>query len=208
MTSAQNAGDTSDDVVTGDDTTNDDQGVSGAAGTSNDASDDTSSGDTVSRSELDKALERMKAADKRASELDSKLKEIERKEKTELENAQSDLEELKSKLGDREQQVADLQLENAFLTQNKYVWHDPTDAMRLMDTTGVRVEDGKVIGLAEAVEKLAKAKPHLLKSTDGDDEGKGKNSTEASGTPRNGTRKGDKKEPPRDYSARFPALKR
>lgn len=206
MTSAQRDPNATDDDDTNDDTSNDSQLASGDAGTSNDASDDTSSSDTVSKADLDKALERMKAADKRASELQDKLKEIERKEKTELENAQSDLEDAKKQLEVVGQELADLRLENAFLTNNKYTWHDPSDAMRLMDTEGVRVEEGKVIGLADAIEKLAKAKPHLLKSED--DGGKGKDSSAASGTPRNGTRKGDKKEPPRDYSARFPALKR
>lgn len=208
MTSSVIDPNATDDDATGDDTTNDNQGASGDAGTSNASTDDTSSGDVVPKSELEKTIERMKAADKRASELETKLKEIERKEKTELENAQSDLEETKTRLAAVQQDLSDLRLENAFLTQNKYTWHDPSDAMRLMDTEGVRVdEDGKVIGLADAVEKLAKAKPHLLKSDD-DNGGKGNSSTEASGTPRNGTRKGDKKDPPKDYSARFPALKR
>jgi hypothetical protein len=68
---------------------------------------------------------------------------------------------------------------------------------------GVEIKDDKVHGLAEAVDKLAKAKPHLLKKDEG-----GNSSSAASGTANNGTRKGGTKTPPKNYQSRFPALRR
>lgn len=190
------------------DTSNDDKSASGAAGTSNDTSkDDTTTGDVVTRAEFDAMVARMKGADQAKATAETKLREIERKDATELENANRDLTDFREKVSTLQKQVDDMALENDFLTNNKYTWHDPSDAMRLMDMQGVEVKDGKVIGLGPAIEKLAKAKPHLLKAdaSKKDDKAEG---TGPSGSANNGRRKGEKNDPPKDYSLRFPALRR
>lgn len=203
MADDQNAQDATDDTPGTNDTSNDNQNASGDAGTSNDTSDDTS-GDVVTRADLEKALDRMKAADKRASTLENELKEIKRKEQSELENAKTDLQEVTKQRDALAKKVDEMALENAFLTDNKHTWHDPTDALRLMDREGVEIKDGSVNGLKQAIEKLAKAKPHLIKQVDGDENG----SSAASGSANNGNRKGSGKTPKSDMSSRFPALRR
>jgi hypothetical protein len=105
--------------------------------------------------------------------------------------------------------VDQMTLQNAFLTDNKHTWVDASDALRLLDMDGVEVKDGNVTGLGAAIEKLAKAKPHLLQKTEKKDDEDGKDgSSAASGSANNGRRKGDESKDKRDYSGRFPALKR
>lgn len=201
---AQNAQDTSDGVAPNDDARDTRQSAQGAAGTSNDASsNDTPGDDVVTRSEFEATQARMKAADKRAAELQVKLKEFEDKDKSDLEKAQNLVQEVTAERDKLAGRIREMALQNAFLTDNKYTWHDPRDALRLMDMEGVEVDDdGKVQGLKPAIEKLAKAKPHLIKQ-DGD----GNGSSAASGSANNGTRKGGAQQPKRNYSSRFPALR-
>lgn len=183
--------------------------ASGDSGTGTGDADASKGDDVVSKADHDAVVARMKAADKRASELEGKVKEQERKDKTELENAKSDVEERDKQIVKLLEQIDTTALENAFLTNNKYSWHDANDALRLLDREGVEVKDGTVTGLAPAIDKLAKAKPHLLKDSDEDDKGKDKGgSSEASGSSTNGKRKGSEGNDKKDYSGRFPALKR
>lgn len=204
QTGAQNDADATNDTQGTNDTSNDTQNASGDTGTSNDTSTNNAPGDVVTREEHEKALERMRAADRAKSEAENKLKERERKDMGELEKAQADVKDLTAERDSLRNQLNDVRLENAFLSNNKHSWVDPQDALRLLDMEGVEIKDDKVHGLAEAVDKLAKAKPHLLKKDDGD----GNSSSAASGTANNGTRKGGKKEPVKNYQSRFPALRR
>jgi hypothetical protein len=203
QTGAQNASDTTNDAQGTNDTTNDAQTPQGDAGTPNDASTNDAQGNVVTRDEYEKALERMRAADRAKSEAENKLKERERKDMGELEKAQADVKDLTAERDALRTQLNDVRLENAFLSNNKHSWVDPQDALRLLDMDGVEIKDDKVHGLAEAVDKLAKAKPHLLKKDEG-----GNSSSAASGTANNGTRKGGTKTPPKNYQSRFPALRR
>lgn len=204
---AQNTQGTSNDDARSDDARNTNGNASGDAGTSNDASSSDKQGDdVVSRSDLENALKRMKAADQRADALQAKLKEWEDKDKSDLEKAQGTVQELAKERDQLADRVKTMALENAFLTDNKYTWYDSRDALRLLDMDGVEVkDDGTVSGLKPAIEKLAKAKPHLIKQNDGGD---GNSSSAASGSANNGTRKGSRQEPPKNYSSRFPALRK
>lgn len=200
----QNAQGTSEGAEGTNDTNDDTKNAQGATGTPEGASSSASNDDVVPRSEVEKLDARMRAADKRASEAEEKLKQIEREKMSEAEKVAAELKDVSTERDSLKAELNDVKLENAFLSNNKHTWHDPQDALRLLDMDGVEIRDGKVIGLAEAVDKLAKAKPHLLKR---DDDGDGKGSSAASGNANNGRRKGDKQEPPRNYSARFPALR-
>lgn len=201
QTGSQGASGDSNDTQGTNDMSNDTQRVSGDAGTSNDAS--TNTPDVVDRAEYDKIDARMRAADQRASKLEEELKAIQRKDQSELERAQTDVKDLTAKMEGLSTRLQDTLLQNAFLSNNKYTWHDPQDALRLMDMEGVSIDDdGKVSGLPEAIAKLAKAKPHLLKTEDNDSSGA------PSGSANNGKRKGDGKPPKKEYSSRFPALRR
>lgn len=189
-----------------DDTSSNTTDATGASGDQQDTSSNGTQGDDmVSRDELMKLDARMRAADKRATEAENKLKEIERKDQSELERAQGDLQEAQQTISTLTEQLNAMALQNAFLSDNKHSWVDPSDALKLLDMEGVEVKDGKVSGLAPAIEKLAKAKPHLLKPEAGKS-GDG-SSSGASGSANNGKRKGDDSKAGKpNYKSRFPAL--
>lgn len=110
----------------------------------------------------------------------------------------AELEETKTKL---ERQNEDLLIRLEFMANTKYAWVNPKDALKLLDLDDVEIgEDGDVEGLDEAIDALAKAKPYLLKSKDGEDKGK------RTGTPTGTKRKGN---PDRDkLLSKYPALRR
>jgi hypothetical protein len=187
------------------DTNTGNQGASGDQGT---GETDKNEQPVVTAAEFEAMRERMKAADRAKSEAETKLKEIERKDMSELEKANDQLKEKDQQIVALTEKVSEMALQNAFLTNNKYTWHDPEDALRLLNREGVEVgEDGKVKGLGPAIAELAKKKPHLLKS-EKDKDGDGNGSPAASGSATNGRRKGEEKSDKVDYSRRFPALKR
>jgi hypothetical protein len=179
-----------------------DGSASGDPGTGEGAS---GTGDVVTRAEFDALMQRMQGADRAKAAAEAKLRDIERKDQSELEKATTDLAESQKEIERLTDILNRKTLENAFLTYGKYTWHDAGDAMRLLDMEGVELKDGSVTGLEPAIDKLAKAKPHLIKK---DDEGSGNGSHEASGSASNGRRKGEGRDDKKDYSSRFPALKR
>lgn len=201
---AQNVPGTSDNAQGGDNAGDTSQNVSGAAEGAQEG-DDSTTNDTVTRSEFDQLKKRMQAADKRASDALAELDQRKRADQDELTNAKQDLEKAQKRIAELEKQIDKTALENAFLTDNGHEWVDSSDALRLLDMDGVEVKEGTVTGLKPAIEKLAKAKPHLLKPETGS--GKG-SSSEASGSAGNGRRKGQTGERTVDYTNRFPALRK
>jgi DNA repair exonuclease SbcCD ATPase subunit len=156
---------------------------------------------------------RMRAADQNRSktqraleEAQAKLAEIEKSKLSELERAKAEAEELKARTEALTKRLKDQALENAFLATAGVEWADKEDAYTVLRNKfldGVEVdEDGKVTGMAEAVKTMAKAKPHLIKSTTEEVTP----SSEATGkTPVK--RKGEKDTPDREsLRKRFPAL--
>lgn len=190
---------TSDDDASGDDDS-DDTGTEGQ-GKEKDAQKDTSGDDELARTRT-----RMKAADQRAAAAERALQEIRDKDKPELERAQNKVKELEPQLEAATSTIRDLRLRVAFLSDNTYTWHDPEDALRLVDMDGVEIDDdGKVSGLKNALKALATNKKHLVKieSKDDDDE------PEPSGSQQNGKRKGEQKNSSREVLVKkYPALRR
>lgn len=140
-------------------------------------------GTTVSLQEYEALKSRMQAADKNRAAAEQKVKEFEDKDRSELERAQRDLKESKEISEKLEKQLAKSTIHNKFLASNKHTWHDPETALALLDMNEVTIEDdGSVKGLEDAIEKLAKAKPFLLKEEDdkGKD-GKGKDKKDKEG---------------------------
>ena len=90
--------------------------------------------------------------------------ERQRGQMSELERLQADLAAMKAKAEEaeaaRQAAVVRGQVLRAATQANM---HDPDDAARYLDTLEVG-EDGQVVGLAEAIQALAKSKPHLFKS--------------------------------------------
>lgn len=148
-----------------------------------------------------------KALKKTNDELAARLKAIEDKDKSDLDKATGGLTEAQAKADKLAADNHKLVIENAFLTDNKHAWANPKTALKLADLSKVEIdEDGTVTGLAEALDKLAKDEPYLLKKAsdkddDEDDEPKG-----PTGQPVGKKPKGN---PSRDkLIAKYPALVR
>lgn len=144
---------------------------------------------------------------KQNDELAAKLKAIEDKDKSDLEKATGGLTEAQAKAEKLEADNKDLLIQNAFLMDNKHTWANPKAALRLADLTDVEIDDdGVVTGLAEALDKLAKSDPYLLKSKKDDDEEDDDDKGGPTGQPVGRKTKGN---PGRDkLLAKYPALRR
>lgn len=139
-----------------------------------DGEDEEGSG-AVTREEFDKLRKQLSASDKNRAAAEKKLKEIEDGKKDELTKATERAEELEKQNGQLNKDLAEARLQNAFLSANTGItWHDPADALALAERQGylaeVVGEDGKVDSgkLAAKLKELAKAKPHLVKTSDGE----------------------------------------
>lgn len=121
--------------------------------------------------EKDRHVRRRQEAEKERDELRARLAEIEGKDKTELEKVTARVTELESENGTLRADLHQARIENAFLTDNKYSWHNPRRALDLADLSEVEIdEDGKVLGLSKALDALAKSDAYLLKPKDGKEE--------------------------------------
>lgn len=95
----------------------------------------------------------------------AKVKEFEDKDKTETDRLSGSVTELTEAKTTLEQEVGKLRLNNAFLLDNTYTWHDPKAALKLADLSKVKFDDdGNAEGLAEALKALADESPYLLKT--------------------------------------------
>lgn len=139
-----------------------------------DAGDDdsgTEAKDQVSREDFEKLKNQLRANDKAKSALEKRLKEVDDSKKDELTKATERVVELEKQAEGRDKELADLRLQNAFLSADTDItWHDPGDALALAERKGylaeVVGEDGKVDSdkLKAKLKELAKASPHLVKS--------------------------------------------
>lgn len=158
---------------------------------------------TVSRADFDALMARMRAADQNKAKAEAELKQLKDKDIPALEKAQRDLTEATAKAEKAEQELRDSRIHNAFLSDNKYEWHDPKTALKLADLSNVEVaEDGTVRNLAPALEALAKSHPFLLKPKTEEQQPKG-----STGAPGSGGRQPDGKMDASAMARRFPALR-
>lgn len=120
---------------------------------------------------------RMQAADRKNSELAARVAALEKgkgegdkdgEPSKELTEAKQEVESLRAA-------NSTLRVENSFLLNNKFSWHDPEDVLALvLKDEDVEVdEDGNVEGMEAALKRIAKKKPWLVKQADstGDDDG-------------------------------------
>lgn len=155
----------------------DDEDDTGEDGTSGDGA------EAVTRADFDKLRAQLSAADKARAAAEKRLKDLDDSKKDELTKATERVAELEKVNAAKDKDLADLRLQNAFLTADTGItWHDPADALALAERQGylaeVVDEDGKVDQgkLTAKLKELAKAKPHLVKSgkeDTGKDDGKG-----------------------------------
>jgi hypothetical protein len=125
------------------------------------------------REHLSQADKKRAEAEKERDALAQRLKEFEDKDKSELERATARVQELEKKAAEQDSELADLRLQNAFLTVNNVTWHDPAAALLLAQREGfldgVVGQDGKVdqAKLKTKLEQLAKQKEYLVKKDAG-----------------------------------------
>lgn len=123
----------------------------------------------VSREEYETILRRLNAADQAKGAAEKRLREIDDADKSELEKAKRDLEEIKKRAEAAEAAALQAKLANEILKFPGFIWHDPEAVLRLVDMEMISVdEDGKVTGVKDALNKLAKDKAYLLKGKQGD----------------------------------------
>ena len=123
----------------------------------------------VSEEEYNTILRRLEAADRAKGEIAKQLKQYEDKDKSELEKLQGQLKEYQEKAEKAEAAALQAKLANEILKFPGFVWHDPEAVLRLVDMEMISVdEDGKVTGVKDALNKLAKEKAYLLKGKQGD----------------------------------------
>lgn len=120
--------------------------------------------DTVSRADLDAVLNRMKAADQRATKAEQELRQLRDKDLPEADKLKRDYEESQKQVEQLQTVNRDLALKVAFLSDNTYTWHNPDRALKLVDLSQVTIEaDGSVSGLKDALKALATSDAYLIK---------------------------------------------
>jgi hypothetical protein len=159
--------------------------------------------DKVSRAELDTVLNRMKAADQRATKAEQELKQIRDKDLPEVDKLKRDYADAQAQVEKLSNSNRELALKVAFLSDNTYGWHNPERALKLVDLSQLEInEDGTVRGLKDALKALATSDPYLIKQ-----EVKETNSAGPAGTaPGNNGSSGNAKPSARGLAARIPAL--
>jgi hypothetical protein len=138
----------------------------------------------VSDDALAKLEARMKAADRRASEAERKLREREEADLTEAQKKDKELGELQTFRETAQKEITSLRTQVAFLSVNDVAWQDPDIALGQVDLTGLIDEDGNVDkkSLKDAVAKLAKDKPFLVKAATVNEGGDAKEKQGSSGS--------------------------
>jgi hypothetical protein len=146
---------------------------------------------------------RMQAADKRAADLEAKYKQLVDKDLPAQEKLTRDLQDTQKVVETLTATNSQLALENAFLKDNTYTWHNPESALKLVDMTQVEIgADGKVTGLKDALKALATTNGYLVK-TDTDD----KPLTPGGTAPGNNGGNGGTTPNSKALAARFPAMR-
>lgn len=99
-------------------------------------------------------------------DLESKLKEYEDKDLSEKEKLVKKAQELEAKLqkAETDRQLAILSAEVKLKAQAKGII-DPDAALKLIDLSEVKIGDGGIEGLEQAIEKLIKERPYLLSTS-------------------------------------------
>jgi hypothetical protein len=124
-------------------------------------------GRVYTEAEYQELQRRMQAADRAKSQAEQKVTEYERAGQSEQEKLQADLATALERAANAERERDVAVMGREFLKFPGFDWHDPDTALALVDMSNVKIEDGKVTGVKEAVQKLAKEKPFLLKSQPG-----------------------------------------
>lgn len=213
----------------------DDKDSAGGGGTDDDDNDDDSSGDDDKSSEdgkkdadkdgdpkakidalteeKDRQYRRRKEAETKAERLERELEELRGKDQDDSTKTAAKIESLQGEVETLTTALRDTRLENAFLQDNTYSWHNPGRALRLADLSKVDIDtDGSVHGLKEALDSLAKSDDYLLKKEESKDKDEGKNNVSTDADKKNSSKRDKGRESADAQRAalhdKYPALRR
>lgn len=167
--------------------------------------------ETVSKDDYDKLMNRLRAADQRASRAEAEKKQLADKDLPELDKLKREHSEALQQVEKLQADLRQQRLENAFLSSNSVEWENPKRALQLADMSAVDIDDdGNVTGLDAALKALAKSDPYLVKKTKKSEEdgNSGAKPFTASGGGAN-TKSGSEgsRQDQNKILARFPAMK-
>lgn len=213
--------------IVGSDGTDDDQNDSGDDDQNDQDSNDESNEDDDS-DDSDDDDKKSKSEDPRIKSLTEERDRHYKRRK----DAEAERDELKKQIADLQKngtddealrkQVSDLQaeneklrtgmqstrIENSFFSNTNFKWKSPEDAFKLLDLKSVEIDDGKVMGMDAAIQKLAKEKAWLL--DEAEDDGK-KRQRRNTGKPPAGSNGSDEKSAQAKkatFQSKYPGLRR
>lgn len=160
--------------------------------------------------EKQRQYRRRQEAEKERDELKQRLEALEDKDKDENTKTAEKVQRLESENSELLEALRERTLENAFLKDNTYSWHNPGRALRLADLSEVEIDDdGNVHGLKAALDKLAKSDAYLIKQEEDREKDEDKTST---GGSKNKSKKDKQRESADAQKKRlhdkYPALRR
>lgn len=156
--------------------------------------------------EKDRHVRRRQEAEAEAARVKAELDELKSKDLGELEKATARVTALESENSALNESLREARLNNAFLTSNKYEWHNPGRALSLADLSEIEIDDdGTVHGIEKALDALAKSDAYLLKKKDSEDDEEPP-STNPANPPKNSTKK--QQEAEANLLKKYPALRR
>lgn len=128
----------------------------------------------VSQAEFDRIKKHLSEADRKKNEALQRLRELETKDLPEAEKLKIDHEEAVKDRDTFRERWSTLARTNAFLMKSaalKLNWVNAEAALKLGDLDTLEIEaDGTVVGIEDALKKLAKDHPYLLAPTQSDEE--------------------------------------
>lgn len=136
---------------------------------------------TVTREEFEQIKRQLQAADQNRAKAEAEAKALKDAQLSAEEKTKQDLKEAQDALAKREQDLRNAKIQNAFLTDNTYQWHDPKAALKLADLSAIKVEGDKVEGLKEALKAVADAFPFMVKPKEENNSGSNDNSASNAG---------------------------
>lgn len=168
----------------------------------------------VPREEFERLRAQLAAADQKRAAAEAAHAQLRDKDVPALQKAERDLQLANQALAERDAAISRMQVELAFFNDNTRDWHAPAAAIQLLDRSKITVDaEGKVMGMKDALEALAKSHPFLLKPAppaDGTGTGGAPAAPPAPGTaPANGgiTPQQGGKQSPAQMAQRFPAMR-
>lgn len=119
---------------------------------------------TVAREDYERLRTQLAAADQKRQQAEAAHAQLRDRDVPALQKAERDLVAATAAVSERDATIASMRVELAFFTDNTKDWHNSSLAIQSLDRSRITVDsEGKVLGMKDALEALAKAHPYLLK---------------------------------------------